>query len=156
MLISWFQRWASRLIPGKTFLLVVVSGALGAGLAVGVPVLRTWLGGDGSRPAPPPVLDARFIPLGKTYLPELGRLYAAAWNEGAKALETGQPAAASLKSVGQSWDTGRVQLFDRLVTPEFSKIVAENKAESEVKPADLMALARAWRGFAAGLNPSAK
>src|SRR5271157_59315 len=113
----------SRLIPGKTLLLVAVSGALGAELAVGVPALHTWLWGDGSKPAPPPVLDVRFIPLGKTYLPELSRAYAAAWNEGAKALESGQPVTAALKSVRQSWDSGQVQLFDRLVTPEFSKFV---------------------------------
>ena len=50
-------------------LLVAVSGALGAGLAVGVPALHTWLWGDGSKPAPPPVLNVRFIPLGKTYYP---------------------------------------------------------------------------------------
>ena len=78
MLISWLQWWMSRLIPGKTLLLVAVSGAL-AGLAVGVPALHTWLWGDGSKPAPPPMLDVRFIPLGKTYLPELSRVYATAW-----------------------------------------------------------------------------
>ncbi|MGC1719643.1 MAG: hypothetical protein WA746_11705 [Isosphaeraceae bacterium] len=85
--------------------------------------MHTWLWGDGSKPAPPPLLDVRFIPLGKTYLPELSRAYAAAWNEGAKALESGQPVTAALKSVRQSWDSGQVQLFDRLVTPEFSKFV---------------------------------
>ena len=124
-------------------LLVAVSGALGAGLAVGVPALHTWLWGDGSKPAPPPVLNVRFIPLGKTYLPELNRVYAAAWNEGAKALESGQPVTAALKSVGQSWDSGQVQLFDRLVTPEFSKFVAENQPKAEAKPTDLAALALA-------------
>jgi len=50
---------------------------------------------------------------------------------------------AALKSVGQSWDSGQVQLFDRLVTPEFSKFVAENQPETEAKPTDLAALARA-------------
>src|SRR5271157_5347602 len=133
----------SRLIPGKTLLLVAVSGALGAELAVGVPALHTWLWGDGSKPAPPPVLDVRFIPLGKTYLPELSRVYATAWNEGAKALESGQPVTAALKSVRQSWDSGQVQLFDRLATPEFSKFVAENQPEAEAKPTDLAALVRA-------------
>ena len=44
---------------------------------------------------------------------------------------------------GQSWDSGQVQLFDRLVTPEFSKFVAENQPEAEAKPTDLAALARA-------------
>ena len=86
-------------------LLVAVSGALGAGLAVGVPALCTWLCSDGTKPAPPPVLDVRFTPLGMTYLPELSRVYDAAWNEGAKALESGQPVTAALKSVGQSWDS---------------------------------------------------
>jgi len=89
------------------------------------------------------LLDVRFIPLGKTYLPELSRVSAAAWNEGAKALESGQPVTAALKSVGQSRDSGQVQLFDRLVTPEFSKFVAENQPEAEAKPTDLAALARA-------------
>ena len=55
--------------------------------------------------------------------PSCSRAYAAAWNEGAKALESGQPVTAALKSVRESWDSGQVQLFDRLVTPEFSKFV---------------------------------
>jgi hypothetical protein len=45
-------------------------------------------------------------PLGNTYLLELGRVYAVAWNEGEKAVESGQPVAAALKSVGQSRDSG--------------------------------------------------
>ena len=81
-------------------------------------------------------------PPGKTYLPELSRAYAAAWNEGAKVLESGQLVTAALKSVRQSWDSGQVQLFDRLVTPEFSKFVAENQPKAEAKPTDLAALAR--------------
>ena len=89
------------------------------------------------------MLDVRFIPLGKTYLPELSLVYAAAWNEGAKAHESGQPITAALKSVGQSWDSGQVQFFDSLVTPEFSKFVPENQPEAEAKPTDLAALARA-------------
>jgi len=44
-------------------------------------------------------------PLENTYLLELGRVYAAAWNEGEKAVESGQPVAAALKGVGQSWDS---------------------------------------------------
>ncbi len=99
----------------------------------------------------------RFGPTpGKTYLLELGRVYAAAWNEGEKALESGQLVAAALKSVGQSWDSGRGQLFDRLVTSELSKIVAENQPEAEAKPTNLAALALAWRGFVIGLNSSKK
>ncbi len=62
---------------------------------------------------------------------------------GAKALESGHPVTAALNSVGQSWDSGQVQLFVRLVTPEFSKFVAENQPETEAKPSDLAARARA-------------
>jgi hypothetical protein len=97
------------------------------------------------------VIDARFVPLGQVYLPELGRLYAAAWTEGAKALEAGQQVDVALKRVSQAWDSGRVVLFDRLVTPQFSKVLPEGRAEAESKAADKMALARAWRGFARGL-----
>ncbi len=61
MVISLFQREASLLIPGRTVLPVAASGALGAGLLVGVPALHTWLGGDGAKPALPPALDVRFI-----------------------------------------------------------------------------------------------
>ena len=99
-----------------------------------------------------PALDSRFVTLGRAYLPELGKAYATAWNEGAKALESGQPVAAAIKTVGQSWDSGRGQLFDRLITPELTKIVADGQPESEVTAAARQALVRAWRGFASGLG----
>ncbi len=65
---------------------------------------------------------------------------------------SGQSVAAALKCVSQSWDSGRVQLFDRLIAPELSKIVADGQPESQVTTADRQALARAWRGFASGLG----
>jgi hypothetical protein len=97
-------------------------------------------------------LDGRFVPLGQNYLPELGRIYGKAWVEGAKNLESGQSVPAALRTVRTLWDAGRVQLFDRMITPEFSRIVAENRAPSQYTFAERQALARAWRGFAAGLE----
>jgi hypothetical protein len=156
MLIQWFRQRQSRLLPGKTILLIALSGAAGAGLTMAAPSIIAWLGG-GSHPSPaPPAFDERFIALGKTYVPELGRAYAAAWNEGANALESGQPVAASLKTVSDDWDTGRVQLFERLISPEFSKIVPEGQADADALLVNRMALARAWRGFAIGLGTPAK
>jgi hypothetical protein len=97
-------------------------------------------------------LDARYIPLGQRYLPELGRAYAKAWNEGAKRLENGQSVPAALQSVRTVWEAGRIQLFDRWITPEFSRIAPESRAQSQFSYEQRKALARAWRGFAAGLE----
>jgi hypothetical protein len=152
MLISWFREARLRLLPGKMSLVVAVSFAAGAGLTAGGPYLAKWLGGNGSDPAPAPLIDKRFIPLGRSYLPELGKQYSAAWNEGAKALESGQSVSSALKCVSQTWDHGRVELFDRLLTPELSKIVPEGQADTETKLVDRLALARAWRGLASGLG----
>jgi hypothetical protein len=151
MLMSWFREARLRFIPGKTFRLVAISFAAGAGLTVGLPHLAKWLGGYEPGPAPAPLVDDRFIPLGRAYLPELGKQYAAAWIEGAKALEAGQPVSSALKSVSQTWDHGRAELFDRLLTPELSKIVPDGQADAETKVVDRLALARAWRGLASGL-----
>jgi hypothetical protein len=134
-------------------LLIALSGAAGAGLTAGAPAIIAWFGG-GSSPTPPvpPTFDERFIPLGKAYVPELGKAYAAAWDEGTKALEAGQPVGVSLKTVSDTWDTARVQLFDRLVTPEFAKILPEGQADADALLVNRSALARAWRGFAIGLG----
>jgi hypothetical protein len=131
----------------RTLLLVVVSGVVGAGARGRLPGNRGPID-----PLAPPPADARFIPLGKRYVPELGQAYAEAWNEGAKALDAGRPVAEALQTVSKVWDAGRVRLFNRLVTPEFSKVVAESKSAPEMSDADRAALARAWRGFAAGLK----
>ncbi len=152
MSISWLPLGRLRLCSAKTVVLIAVSAALGGGLATAAPALERLLGHGDSSPTPAPALDGRFVTLGRAYLPELGRAYATAWNEGAKALESGQPVASALKSVGQSWDSGRVQLFDRLITPELSKIVPDGRPESQLTTADRQALARAWRGFASGLG----
>lgn len=151
MLKAFFQKVQS-LLPGKTVLLVLVSAVVGAGLSAGIPPLVHWLEGKKPTPAPAPQVDKTFIPLGRDYLAALGQQYAAAWNDGAKALESGQSVPAALKTVAQSWDHNRSQAFDRLLSPRFAKIVPEGQPEASTKPADRQAMARAWRGLAAGLT----
>ena len=152
MSISWLPQRRLRLGFAQTVMLIAVSTALGAGLTSAAQALQMRLGLITSSPAPIPAVDSRFITVGRAYLPELGRAYATAWNEGAKALESGQPVAAALKCVSQSWDSGRVQLFDRLIAPELFRIVADGQPESQVTTSSRQALARAWRGLASGLG----
>ena len=138
--------WA--MIPsGRTLLTAALSSLLGGAVAIGV---SAWLG----QPAgpPPPPHDPNFVRVGRAYLPGLGKAYAAAWEEGAKSLEAGQPLSAAIAAVGKAWDASRTQLFDRLATPEFAKIVPESQKDTDVTPAQRAAMAAAWRGLALGLN----
>lgn len=97
-------------------------------------------------------VDAHFISIGQTYRTELGKVYARAWEDGARNLESGAGAAAAIDGVAKSWDAGRVSLFESLVTPELVKIVPEGKADKDITAEDRSRLAAAWRGFAKGLG----
>jgi hypothetical protein len=150
---SMFNRRFLACFPcGWAFLTVVASAVAGGFLAVAG---AEWL----ARPhvarmaqaQPQPPCDARFTPLGQSYLPELAQAYAGAWNEGASALESGQPISAALDLVGKTWTSNRTALFDKLIAPAFAKVVPESIRDSDVTPQERAALAAAWRGFAAGL-----
>jgi hypothetical protein len=132
---------------GRTLLTVALSSLLGAAVAVGV---SARLGGPAGPPAPPH--DPHFVRLGRAYLPGLGKAYAAAWEEGAKGLEAGQPLSAAIAAVGKAWDANRNQLFDRMATPEFAKIIPESRKDADITPQQRAAMAAAWRGFAWGLG----
>ncbi len=136
------------LIPSpRTFLSVGLSSLLGGAVAIGV----SWhMRGPEGPPGPP--RDPRFVSIGRAYLPELGKAYAAAWEEGARALDSGQPVSAAIAAVGRAWDTNRARLFDRMATPEFTGIVPESRRDADVTAQQRGALAAAWRGFAAGLD----
>jgi hypothetical protein len=138
------------LLPSRrTLFTVVLSSAVGAGLVIATAVLLDIP----LKPAPGPVAprDVRFVALGKAYLPQLGRAYAAAWEEGVKQLEAGKDISAAIDSVAKSWSSNRAQLYDHVLTPEFSKIVVESVKDSEVTPAERSAMVAAWRGLAVGL-----
>jgi hypothetical protein len=139
------------ILPGRrTLVTVLVSGVLGALVAFAVSVVVEAPKQPAPQPGPPH--DPRFATLGKTYLPQLGNAYAAAWDEGAKELDAGKGIAAALDVVSQKWTSSRTQLFDHVFTPEFSRIVAESVKDADVTPAERAALAAAWRGLSLGLQ----
>jgi hypothetical protein len=132
---------------GRTVLTVALSSLLGGAVAIGV---SARLGEPAGPPAPPH--DAHFVRLGRAYLPGLGKAYAAAWEEGAKGLEAGQPVSAALAAVGNAWAANRTQLFDRMVTPEFAKVIPQSQKDADITLQQRAAMAAAWRGFALGLG----
>jgi hypothetical protein len=131
----------------RTLLTVGLSALLGGALAFGI---GAYLREPAGPPAPPQ--DPQFVRVGRAYLPGLGKAYAAAWEEGAKGLDAGQPLSAALAAVGKAWDTNRAQLFDQMATPAFAKIVPESQKDADVTPQQRAAMSAAWRGFAAGLS----
>jgi hypothetical protein len=139
------------LIPSRrTVLTVLLSSVAGASLVI---IASVWLEAPVTpAPGPLPPRDARCVAVGKTYLPQLGLAYAAAWEEGAKQLEAGEGMSAALDTVARSWSSNRTQLYDRVLTPEFSKIVAESTKDTDLTPAERSAMASAWRGVAQGLG----
>jgi hypothetical protein len=139
------------LFPGRrTLVTVTLSSVMGGAVAIGV---SDWLRPlDSPSASPQPPYDRRFVSLGRTYLPQLGKAYAAAWDHGANALDSGQPISAALDTVAQTWTADRTAIYDKLLTPELAKIVSESVKDSDVTPAERAAMAAAWRGFALGLK----
>jgi hypothetical protein len=143
------------LFPNRpTLLTVVLASVLGGAFAIGVSSLfhAPARVANAVGVAPSPVVDPRFVPIGRAYVSQLGVAYGAAWEDGAVALDSGQAIPAALDTVAQAWTANRTGLYDRLLTPELVKIVPENAEESTVTAADRAAMAAAWRGFAAGLT----
>src|SRR5579863_2093138 len=98
MLITRF--WS--LFPSRRSLATVaISSVLGGVAAIGV---SDWLQTQRrTSPSLLPIYDQRYVALGRSYLPILGDAYAVAWEQGASALDAGQPIAAALDTVAQTW-----------------------------------------------------
>ena len=142
-------RLLSLLPSPRSVTTVAISGVMGAAVSIGV---SQWLR-TSDRPAPsPPPVDRRFVALGRAYLPQLGNAYAAAWDHGAKALDSGQSLSTALDLVAQTWTTNRTEIYNKLLTPEQINIVPESTKDADVTPAERAAMAAAWRGFALGLR----
>jgi hypothetical protein len=140
--------WSS--LPPRRAILTVVFPTM-AGAATMLAVLA-WTGRtDKLSPAVGPTHDPRFVSLGQNYLPHLGKAYAAAWEEGAKALEAGASISTALDTVAKSWSSNRTEIYDRVVTPQLSLIIEESVDEAKVTASDRAAMAAAWRGLAKGL-----
>lgn len=92
--------------------------------------------------------------IGREYPAGLASAYAAAWLDGARALESGRGVGESLGVVEKSWKAGRISLFDAKVAPCFSAVIPEGKPEAEASISDRASLAALWREFAAGLTSS--
>jgi len=107
-----------------------------------------------SKPVPSPSYphNAEFVAIGRSYLPQLGQAYSAAWEEGAKQLEASGGVAASLDAVSKNWSLNRTQLYDRVLTPAFAKILPESVNDADVTPQERAAMAAAWRGLSLGLG----
>jgi hypothetical protein len=134
----------------RTLLTVLLSSVISAGLAI--TISARLAAPRNPNPSPVPPRDVHFVALGKTYLPKLGLAYAAAWEAGAKQLDGGGGISAALDAVAKSWSSSRAELYDHVLTPEFSKIVAESVKDADVTPAERSAMAAAWRGLALGLE----
>jgi hypothetical protein len=96
--------------------------------------------------------EGRCVALGREYMAELRNTYALAWYAGALDLEHSVPMGKVLERVAAVWAQRRVELFDRLVTPEFARIVPEEKKDEDVTATERWAMARAWHDFADGLR----
>jgi hypothetical protein len=110
------------LVPSRrTLVTVALSSALGAALVI---FASARLAAP-SKPVPNPSYphNAQFVAIGKAYLPQLGKSYAAAWDEGAKQLEAGEGISAALGAVLKTWSANRTKLYEHMLMPQFSRIV---------------------------------
>lgn len=130
-------------------LTAVVAATLGAGLEYHVGPRMT-----AAAPTPPPASSSTdpIAATGHTYGTNLLKVYAAAWQDGARKLDGGATVEAGLATVAKSWTTGRGDLYDGALTPVFKTIVPEGTADGDVTPAQLKIMAAAFRSIAAGLS----
>src|SRR5262245_42411750 len=101
------QVWA--VLPSRRALLTAaLSSFLGGAVATGY---TSWIRHPGGPPlGPHSPYDPHFIPIGRAYLPELGKAYAVAWDEGAESLDAGQDFSSALGVVAKVWEMKRVGL----------------------------------------------
>lgn len=130
----------------------------------GVQALQTTVtieSGKAPAPTPPtppgpspydPRIDPAFVPLGRAYQGVFSPAYAAAWDKGAAALEAGQTLTQANAIVGKDWNDARIAAFKAQLSPSLDRIVPETTPDSAVTPEQKAALAKAWRGLAAGLR----
>ncbi len=140
------------LLPRYRPTLTVAAAFAGAIVVAIVVAAHLGCGTRATVPSSPPS-DARFLVIGKAYLPQLGAAYADAFTVGAAHLEDGEPVSDALDAISKAWSANRLSLYDKTLSPEFTKILPESVRDEDVTPAERAALAAAWRGLALGLKP---
>jgi hypothetical protein len=140
---------AGRIVLGYVAYAVLAAIAL---LTIAIAINYISLQAPDATAAGPPA-DARLTAIGRAYMPELGRAYAAAWEAGARDLDAGKPIGTAIGTVGTTWSTGRSALYDRTITPALKTIVPEGTADVDVTAGQRAAMAAAFRGLAAGVSP---
>jgi hypothetical protein len=137
------------LITRNEVVCVFLSSVLSAAAAVAVEEYR--------RPVPPiphdGPADPRFVSVGRAYTRELAKAYSGAIRVGVTELEAGVPVSQVFLDVGKTWDQRRKTAFDRLITPELSKVLPESAKDSDISPDQRTHLAAALRGLAQGVAP---
>ncbi len=142
----------SRYLPSVNTVMAMAAAAIvGAGATFGGLYLAYYLKTRVPAPTPPPY-DARFVVIGKAYVGELSASYAAAWDQGVHALESGQSISDAIEVVAKAWTANRTALYDKALTPAFSKIVPQSVKDGDVTSAERSALIQAWRGLSMGLK----
>lgn len=142
----------SQYLPsGKTVLAMVLAAVAGAAATLGGLYGAYYWKTRKIAPAPP-AFDPRFVVIGRAYVPELAGSYAASWDQGVAALESGKSVSAALEAVARAWAADRTALYDKTLTPAFSKLVPQSAKDSDVTSAERAALIQAWRGLSMGLK----
>lgn len=102
-------------------------------------------------PSPNDDTDPAVVKAARSYGPELAKAYSGPWSDGADALEDGKSMSDSLAVVAKSWDSARSKLFDRELTPRFSKIFPESSKE-DMTSSERRDMVKAWRSLAKGFG----
>jgi hypothetical protein len=134
----------------KFWQLAVLATIQASVVAVAV-VVAVWLLKPG-HDSPDSGYDKAFASLGREYLPELGKAYGKAWEAGAAKIDAGLPIAAASEEVTKAWQAQRVDVFNRMITPQLQSIFPEGADEASITPSQRVRMARAYRGLGRGCS----
>lgn len=144
---------ASKSLVGEIFVVSVVTNLLTTAALVAAFWFLVLPGWNPLSPKPvPKPFDPSFVSVGQAFPAELASEYAAAWEAGADAIDSGMTVTGGQQVVGKQWDAGRSKVFDAVATPHLLKIVPEGATDANITASQRAAVAKAWRGIAQGLR----
>lgn len=142
------------LTPGLLALIVAIPVACSTITGGLVVAAALWLGHVPVPPGPTPpapVIDAKFVELGKSYGPALVAAYAENWQVMADRVDAGKPIGEAVTAFGVDWTARRNDLFDAQLAGPFKALVPEGATEDTITATQRSAYAAAARGVAKGL-----